>query len=76
MTLVMVVMFCLVGFYSDCIFIRIFGSGVIDRIRLGFKVCILNFVIVILSRQVKIKPRPRRRTGTMKIEIAGQVGGL
>ena len=56
-------------------FIRIFGSGVIDRFRLGFEICIfLNFVIVILSRQVKIKSRPRQRTGTMKIEIAGQLG--
>ena len=44
----------LVVFKFDCIFIRIFGSGVIDRFRLGFENCISKFVFVILSSQVKI----------------------
>ena len=57
-----------------CIFFPDIGSDVIDRIRIDLVLLYFKFIIVIL--QVQDQDQDKWRTGTMKIEIAGQVGAF
>ena len=66
--IMVMVLFSCVVYFSDI------GSDVIDRIRIDLVLLYFKFIIVIL--RVQDQDQDKWRTGTMKIEIAGQVGAF